>query len=137
LNWNEFQVTNLFSSPGKAFQHTLTLQAVTLTCLTLAPSLTLVVVALTLLSLVTTLQRVVATDLTIRRGGKQGRGGIMGLNQSIMSLARMLSPLLAGVAQEVHVDGPSVVAVVTTLTALGLMIARLQDPERRKKAKRE
>lgn len=129
------KITSFFPKAAKAFEHALMLQAVTLTCLTFAPSMTFIFIALAPLSLVTTVQRVVATDLTIHRGGKQGRGGLMGLSQSIMSLARMLSPFLAGVAQEVHVDGPAVVAVVTTVCALALMLVRPQDPEQRQRWK--
>ena len=53
----------------------------------------------------------------------------MGLSQSVMSLARMLSPFLAGVAQEVHVDGASVLAIVTTVCADALLYLWPQDPE--------
>ena len=125
--------TKLYSTTGKVFLHTLALQAVTLFSLTIAPSLGFLYLALAPLSFVTSTQRVVATDLTIRRGGKHSRGGLMGLSQSVMSLARMLSPFLAGLAQEVHVDGASVFAIFTTLCAVVLIYFRPQDPEERKK----
>ncbi|KAK7107790.1 major facilitator superfamily domain-containing protein 9-like [Littorina saxatilis] len=125
--------TSLYSSTAKVFFHMLILQACTLFCLTVAPSMTCVLIATAPLSFVTATQRVVATDLTLKRGGKQSRGGLMGLSQSVMSLARMLSPFLAGLAQEVHVDGPSTLAIFTTLVAVVLIYVRPQDPEKRKK----
>ena len=129
--------TRLYSSTAKVFLHMLLLQGLTLVSLAAAPSLSFVYLALAPLSFVTATQRVVATDLTMKRGGKHGRGGLMGLSQSIMSLARMLSPFLAGVAQEVHIDGALMLAIVATACAATLMYIWPQDPEARKKAKVE
>ena len=125
--------TGMYSSTAKVFLHMLLLQGLTLLFLTVAPSLGFVYLALAPLSFVTATQRVVATDLTMKRGGKHSRGGLMGFSQSTMSLARMLSPFLAGVAQEVHIDGASVLAIMTTICAAMLMYIWPQDPEARKK----
>lgn len=127
--------TKMYSSMATVFFHMLLLQCASLVAVTLASSMSMVMLALTPLSFVTTTIRVAATDLTIKRGGKRSRGALMGLSQSVISLARMLSPFLAGIAQEVHIDGPSVIAIVTTTIAAVIMYLRPQDPEKRKKKK--
>lgn len=128
----------LYSSTARVFLHMLLLQCATLTLLTVAPALWVIFVAQASLSFVTATMRVVAIDLTIRRAGQQSRGALLGLSQSVMSLARMLSPFLAGLAQEVHIDGATALGVITTLIAIVLMLLRAQDPdERKRKQKKE
>ncbi|XP_076467068.1 major facilitator superfamily domain-containing protein 9-like [Babylonia areolata] len=127
------RVTALYSSLSQLCLHMLLLQSATLASLTLAPSVGLVFALLTPLSFVTATQRVATTELTLRRGGNKCRGGLIGLSHSVMSVARMLSPFLAGLVQEVHVDGASLVAVVTTFCAAVLLYFWPQDPELRKR----
>ncbi|KAL8595087.1 hypothetical protein ACOMHN_019125 [Nucella lapillus] len=129
--------TQSYSSQSNICLHMLVLQFLSLFCLTAAPSIGFLFAFLAPLSFVTCTQRVVGTDLTMRRGSLQERGKLMGLSHSIMSVARMMAPFFAGVTQEVHVDGASVVAMVTTACAAVLVYFRPQDPELRRRHKVE
>ena len=73
--------------------------------------------------------RVAATSLTIPRYGGKNVGGIMGTSQSVMSLARMLSPLLSGVIMEVSVSGTALFGSFASSVAVIIMIFRSQEPK--------
>ncbi|GFS04370.1 major facilitator superfamily domain-containing protein 9 [Elysia marginata] len=120
--------------------HASVFQVAALACLTVAPSLSLLLLALVPLNLVTSVSRVSATSLTVgvacgssatgetdletkdRRNSPASVGGVIGLGQSVMALARMSAPLVAGVAQEVAgVDAPAYISVLSALLAVAVM----------------
>ena len=80
-------------------------QALTLFSLSFVNDMQLYVICFAPLSLFSTILRVAATSLRIQRCGGTNVGGIMGMSQSVMSLARMLSPFISGVIMEVSVSG--------------------------------
>ena len=121
-------------------------QVIALACLTVAPSLNLLLLALVPLNLVTSVSRVSGTTLTVaaasaatdpdqkRKGQQQATpgkaksaaavGGVIGLGQSVMALARMSAPLVGGVAHDVAgVDAPAYISVITGAVAVAVMVA--------------
>lgn len=52
----------------------------------------------------------------------------MGLSQSVMSVARMIAPFIAGVAQELSMDGAGYISITGVVTAVIIMLVRPQDP---------
>ena len=73
--------------------------------------------------------RVAATSLTIHRCDGKTVGGIMGMSQSVMSLARMLSPFISGVIMEVSVSGTALFGSFASSIAVIIMIFRSQEPK--------
>lgn len=64
--------------------------------------------------------RVVGTSILISRGGKKEIGALIGLSQSIMSIARMFAPLLSGILLEISPNGPPIVGA--GMAALAVLI---------------
>lgn len=81
----------------------------------------------------TSVSRVAGATLTVSRAGTSKTGSVMGLGQSVMSVARMIAPFIAGVAQELTVDGAGYISVIAAVAAVMIMLVRPQDPEIRRK----
>ncbi|BFZ09265.1 hypothetical protein BsWGS_12304 [Bradybaena similaris] len=128
------KVTDRYNSTAQQILHVTILQVVTLLCLALSTSIYLIIFFLTILSFATSLSRVAGTTLTVSRSGNSTIGSIMGLNQSVMSVARMIAPFLAGVAQEFSVDGTSLLSVTAATFSVIVMLVRPQDPQYRHKS---
>ncbi|CAL1544949.1 unnamed protein product [Lymnaea stagnalis] len=128
-------ITKRFSNQAQLFLTVTTLQVLTLMCLTMSTSVIQLVVFLTPLSLVTCVSRVSSTTLTISRCGSSSVGSVMGLSQSVMAVARMLAPFLAGVAQEFSVDGAEYISILAATASVVLMLWRPQNPSHRNKKK--
>ncbi|XP_005102128.1 major facilitator superfamily domain-containing protein 9 [Aplysia californica] len=126
------KITRRYNNTARLFLHVTILQAVALLCLSLTPSITLLICFLTPLGLVTSVSRVSGTTLTIQRSGNTALGSVMGLSQSVMAIARMIAPFLAGLAQEISVDGASYISVVAAALSVAIMVVRPQDPVSRK-----
>lgn len=120
-------IAKYYNNNAKLLLHLSVLQVFTLLCLALAPSLSIFVVSLLPLSLVTTVARVAGTSLTLERGNKKEVGILMGFQQSCMSVARMLAPLIAGVVQEVSTSGPGLIGSFFSLVAVIILIVSPQD----------
>ncbi|CAG5121067.1 unnamed protein product [Candidula unifasciata] len=128
------KVTDRYRSTAQLVLHVAILQAITLLCLALSTSVHLLFIYLTLLTFVTSLSRVAGTSLTVSRsGGNTKVGSVMGLNQSVMSVARMAAPFVAGIAQEFSVDGASLLSVTAATVSVIIMLLRPQDPQVRQK----
>lgn len=76
----------------------------------------------------TSIFRVAVTTLTISRVGSSKTASVMGLSQSVMSVARMIAPFIAGVAQELSMDGAGYISITGVVTAVIIMLVRPQDP---------
>ncbi|KAL5011096.1 hypothetical protein ScPMuIL_013401 [Solemya velum] len=120
-------ISNQYRNNGRLLCHMSIIQMLSLFGLAVAPSLWMLVICLTPLSFVTTVSRVAGTSLTIQRGRKEEVGVLLGLSQSVMSLARMMSPMLAGLTQEVSVMGPAVLGGGASAIAVLIMFFRPQD----------
>lgn len=104
------KVASMYSSlPGLLF-HACILQTLTLVAMTFAPSVSLFLVGISCISVSNSVLRVCITDMSILRCKGEDTGALLGMSQSVMSMARMVSPFIAGVALEVSVSGPGVVA---------------------------
>ncbi|XP_022252012.1 major facilitator superfamily domain-containing protein 9-like isoform X2 [Limulus polyphemus] len=83
-------------------------QTLSLVGLTYAPTTLILMCCLVPLCISNAVGRVSITKITVDRCHKDEIGAVVGLGQSITSLARMLSPLVAGVAQSISIHGPGV-----------------------------
>jgi len=102
--------------------HTSVIQTVTLACITCAPNLLVLVICTTPLSVVNAVARVTATNLTLARGSEKEKGVLMGLGASMLSLARMCSPAIGGLAQEVSIYGPGAVGTLVGLAGVAVLL---------------
>ncbi|KAK3706877.1 hypothetical protein QZH41_018439 [Actinostola sp. cb2023] len=89
--------------------------------ITFSPDLWVLVAFLAPLSFSTSVSRVCVSSLTLKRCKQDERGVILGVGNSMLSFARMLSPLLAGFAQEYSVYGPGMISV--GIASIGVSIA--------------
>ena len=71
----------------------------------ISPSIYTVLICMTPLSLSTAIMRVNSHNLMLKRIKPDEKGAVMGVGDSMTSIARMLSPAIAGFAQEVSVIG--------------------------------
>ena len=123
------RISKLFKSDAQIVLCMAAFQALALFSLSFVNDIQLYVICFTPLSLFSTMLRVAATSLTIQRCGGKNVGGIMGMSQSVMSLARMLSPLLSGVIMEVSVSGTALFGSFASSVAVIIMIFRSQEPK--------
>ena len=104
-------------------------QALALFSLSFVNDIQLYVICFTPLSLFSTMLHVAATSLTIQRCGGKNVGRIMGMSQSVMSLARMLAPFISGLIMEVSVSGTALFGSFASSVAVIIMIFRSQEPK--------
>ncbi|XP_052811530.1 major facilitator superfamily domain-containing protein 9-like isoform X1 [Mya arenaria] len=126
-------ISSYYTSNAKLVLHLAIMQVFTMISLSVSPSLWLYTLFLVPLCFATTITRVAATKLMLERGNKKDIGILMGFQQSCMSVARMLAPLVAGISQEVTSSGPSIMGAGFSLVAVIIMCWRPQDPRERKK----
>ncbi|NWY01436.1 MFSD9 protein, partial [Nothoprocta ornata] len=113
----------------KLYQHntyTLLLHSSILTCslillYTSALNIWTVVLSSTFLAFSTTVGRTCITDLELSLGGNQASGALLGVGQSVTSVARIVAPLLSGIAQEFSPCGPPGLGVALALVAILIM----------------
>ncbi|XP_042551331.1 major facilitator superfamily domain-containing protein 9 [Dipodomys spectabilis] len=106
--------------------HRVLLHSSTLTCMLLllyatAHTMAVVVFSSTLLSFSTAIGRTCVTDLQLSMGGTQASGTVIGLGQSVTAVARIIAPLLSGVAQVVSPCGPPILGGALAMVAIFLM----------------
>ncbi|KAF5926223.1 hypothetical protein HPG69_011350 [Diceros bicornis minor] len=80
-----------------------------------------VVFSSTLLSFTTAIGRTCITDLQLTVGGAQASGTLIGMGQSVTAVARVIAPLLSGLAQEVSPCGPPSLGAALALVAIIIM----------------
>lgn len=106
--------------------HRVLLHSSVLTCSLLllysvAGSMHVVVLSSTLLSFSTSIGRTCITDLQLSAGGAQASGTVIGVGQSVTAVARVIAPLLSGVAQELSPCGPPSLGAALALVAVLIM----------------
>ena len=74
------------------------------------------------MSIANAIARVASTNLTIERGGGHETGTLLGLGASILSLARMAAPTIGGIAQEMHISGPTIVGSIFGVIGVSVML---------------
>ena len=119
------RVAGYYENDSKLLLHTGIVQVLSIAGLTYAPTLSGVVIFLTPLGISNAIARVCVTNLTIERGKGQETGALLGLGASVLSIARMLSPALGGVMQEIHMSGPGLLGMVCA--ASGVLVQIVQE----------
>lgn len=114
------RISSWYNNDLKLLLHVCMLELLSIASVTFAPTLTILVLSLAPLSLSTAIARVCVTNLTIERIQGDEAGAILGCGASVISIARMASPMLGGLAQEVNETGPGVLAMISC--GLGSMI---------------
>lgn len=127
------RISHFYQDDGKLFYHAAILNLSGLIGMVVAPNLASFITFQTLLSLSSAIYRAVAVNLTVERGGHTEAGGLMGLNQSLMAIARTLSPILAGLLLEAHSAGPVMGSCTCVGLALIVMATQLHKPHNWKK----
>ena len=115
------RISTFYKNDSKLLLHTSLLQFFAIFGLTVAPSLNILILCLAPLSLANAIARVAMTNVTIQRGSSEQTGALLGLGASVLSVARMMAPLVAGVAQEYHVSGPALVGAVFAAVGAAVM----------------
>ncbi|XP_045622912.1 major facilitator superfamily domain-containing protein 9-like isoform X2 [Procambarus clarkii] len=107
------QVSRFYRDPQQELYHGSILLTLALIGLTAAPSLTLLLFCLIPLCISTAIIRVSGSAVTISRCQSSQIGSVTGFGQSIASVARMVTPLVAGMTQEMSVYGPGMIGALS------------------------
>nr|XP_045623138.1 major facilitator superfamily domain-containing protein 9-like isoform X2 [Procambarus clarkii] len=121
------KVSLFYDDPTLELFHSSVLQVLSLLGLTLAPTVSLVIVLLIPLSISDTILHTSVSTVLIDRCDPSKIGSVTGFGQCIPAVARMTTPILAGLAQEVSVFGPGIMATVSAgigATLAGYMAKR-------------
>ena len=96
--------------------------------ITFSPSIFFVAVFIAPLAISSAVSRVCVTNLTFQRSRGDEKGMILGVGNSLLSFARMISPALGGVAQEVSVYAPGSIGAL--IAGTGVLVMVLFPPDR-------
>jgi predicted MFS family arabinose efflux permease len=113
-------------SDGKMMMYASILMTLSLFGITISPSIYTVLICMAPLSLATAIMRVNSHNLLLNRIRLEEKGAVMGVGDSLTSIARMFSPAIAGFAQEVSVTGPCFLSTCIAVvgTTLGFHFGR-------------
>jgi predicted MFS family arabinose efflux permease len=89
----------------------------------ISSSIYTVLICMAPLSLSTAIMRVNSYNLMLKRIEPEEKGAVMGVGDSLTSIARMISPAVAGFAQEVSVTGCCWLSTGCAVIGTGLMLA--------------
>ncbi|XP_076317379.1 major facilitator superfamily domain-containing protein 9-like isoform X2 [Tachypleus tridentatus] len=101
-------LTHWYQYQTKLLLFVAVIQTLSLVGLTYAPTTLILMCFLVPLCISNAVGRVSITKITVDRCHKDEIGSVVGLGQSITSMGRLLSPLVAGFAQSISVHGPGV-----------------------------
>lgn len=113
---------------SKMLLHFSCLITVSILGITFSPSIYFVAAFITPLAVSSAVSRVCLTNLTFRRSRKDEKGVILGVGNSLLSLARMISPALGGFVQEISAYAPG--SIGATIAATGVLIMILYPTDR-------
>ena len=116
------RVPSFYTNDQTLLLHTAVVQLLTITALALGPPLWILLMCLVPLSLAQSVASVCTVNLTLARGKGQEAGVLLGMRASVLSMARMISPAVGGIAQEVHMSGPATVAAVAAAIAVAILM---------------
>lgn len=106
--------------------------------ITFSPSILFIPVFITPLAISSAVCRVCTTNLTFHRGSEDEKGVMLGIGNSLLSFARMISPALGGFVQEVSVYGPgSIGALIAGIGVVIMILFPLDRPRVNKKEKKD
>ncbi|XP_077977888.1 major facilitator superfamily domain-containing protein 9-like [Glandiceps talaboti] len=121
------RVIEFYQHEGKVLLHASILQFLVILALTFAPNIWVIMFLQAPLSFANALSRVTCSDLSIRRGRSTEIGAVIGLSQSVMSVARMITPAIGGIIQEFSYQGPGILAANFALAGIVTLILFPQD----------
>ncbi|ESO94911.1 hypothetical protein LOTGIDRAFT_144808, partial [Lottia gigantea] len=127
------RISNFYKNDYKLIKHMTFLLTFTLIFLILSPNIWFLLILLPFLSLSTAVIRVATVTLTLERAKNHGVGALMGLQQSIMAIARMLGSFIAGISLEFSHSGPGILSIIFCTVGLILLVVRPQDVASRRK----
>ncbi|KAG1714118.1 Major facilitator superfamily domain-containing protein 9 [Nymphon striatum] len=104
---------------ARLLKHAMVLLILSLVGLTMAQDVYWIVPCLTLLCFSTSIIRVQYMELSVHRCEKDEVGAVIGVAQSITSISRMFSPLVAGITQQIGIYGPGTMGIISSV--LGYM----------------
>ena len=119
------------SSDVRMLRHMGLIQCVMIIASTYAPNIPLLLLFMTPLGIANSIIRVVTTKVTIQRTSEHETGVLLGLGNSMMSIARMLAPSLGGLAGLLTLSGPGLLGSVSSIA--GVIVLHIM--ERRSAAK--
>ncbi|EDO46735.1 predicted protein [Nematostella vectensis] len=122
---------------AKALLHFSSILAMSIFCVTFSPELWVLVVFIAPLAFSSAVSRVCSTNLTLKRGRADEKGLLLGVGNSLMSFARMLSPTLGGLAQELSVYAPGMLSVSVSAVGILLMATRIVGAEASEEKKKD
>jgi len=96
--------------------------------ITFSPNIYFVAAFITPLAVSSAVGRVCLTNLTFQRSREDEKGVVLGVGNSLLSFARMISPALGGVLQEFSPYAPGSMGAM--LAALGILLMILFPPNR-------
>ena len=114
-------LVQFYGNMPRLYFHSCTLRIIALVLLILAPNIPSFLVFYFLLCMGNSVARICSTNLSIERGKVEDAGALLGLNQSVMSICRTVSPLIAGVSQEVTAEGPAILSVILSIATASLV----------------
>lgn len=115
-------ISRWYKNDATLLLHTGIIQAVCISMMSLVSSLWWLPLVITPLGVANAIARVAATKVTMERAHGHDLGGLLGLGASILSLARMLSPVVGGIAQEMHSSGTTIAATVFAMLGIAVMM---------------
>ncbi|KAK8731555.1 hypothetical protein OTU49_007368 [Cherax quadricarinatus] len=107
--------------------HSSVLQVLSLLGLTLAPTVSSILILLVPLCISDTIIRTSVSTIVINRCDPLKIGSVTGFGQSIPAVAGMTTPILTGLAQEITVYGPGIMASLSAgigATLAGYMVMK-------------
>ena len=118
------RIADYYKNDSKLLLHTGYIQVLSIAGLTYAPTLWGVILFLTPLGISNAIARVCVDELNNRtRKRTRNRCFVRPWRKCYLSMARMLSPALGGVMQEIHMSGPALLGVVCA--AVGVLFKLL------------
>ncbi|XP_021377409.1 major facilitator superfamily domain-containing protein 9-like isoform X2 [Mizuhopecten yessoensis] len=114
------KLSRYYRNDNRLYKHLAVIMTLTMILFVFTSTFWCYVLLLVPLSFASMNLRVVGISLLISRGGTQEIGALIGLSQSIMSIARMLAPLLSGILLEVSPSGPPLVGA--GMAALAVLV---------------
>ncbi|GAB6026730.1 Major facilitator super [Chamberlinius hualienensis] len=95
---------------------------------TVSHSIYILIISLLILSISTSFLRVCLSTVLAERCQKDKLGAVLGLGQSVTSVARMLAPVAGGVALQMGSYGPGLVGSITSTIGLALSVYLCVSP---------
>ena len=102
--------------------------------ITFSPSIFLVTAFIFPLAVSTAVCRVCVTNITFCRSGENQKGLVLGVGNSLLSFARMISPAIGGILQEFSAFAPGTSAAMTA--AIGVLLIVVSPTGRNKLTKK-